>query len=108
MITRIQTGFLSGNLFDGWSEDEMAQIEAGPSVHLFAELLEKEVRRWWPDVADIRVHFEDASGIIPASCSTRAWTDNDDLRAEDETVEAIDQIQADLYESQAWQVYVHD
>jgi hypothetical protein len=98
-VLTVQTGFLAGNLFDGWASDDLADIDQAASAARYAELLGERLGDAFPKAA-VNVEYQDGVGALPFSCRTEATTtDEDDAWRDQEDAEArIDQIAADLYQ----------
>lgn len=101
-ITKITTGFLSGNLFDGW---DMDGINEDASVRKYAEAFEAKLRANYPD-AEVEVDWQDGGGVEPHSLLTRVYFDDEvDEWRESQEIDDIDNIGGRVYADQdAWLV----
>jgi hypothetical protein len=96
-VLAVQTGFLVGNLFDGWIEGTDG-IDLRASAERYADLLHDELSARYP-TATIDVNYQDGVGSLPYDCKTRIDVSDDDnawevQRAEEEMVDVIG---GDLY-----------
>lgn len=92
-VTKISTGFLSGNLFNDTGYDEAA------SADNYAHLLRNALEDAFPD-AEISVVYQRASGELPYACKTQVYfyTDTPDHQEEKRIIETVEQIMGDVYE----------
>lgn len=104
-ITKIKTGFLTGNLFQDTDD-----IDVDASVAKYDAALQAAVENAFPGV-EVETGYQDASGVTPASLKTFVWFDVDssdeafDYRQEESVIEQVDRIAGDVYENfDAWVV----
>lgn len=106
-ITKISTGFLSGNLIDGW--DDQDQYDEDASAKLYAEMLTKALSEAYPGV-EIEVNWQGgAVGCKPRTLNTDIewsdWIDDNGVVAEDwnpNEGEWVDEICSRIWEGQDW------
>ena len=91
-VTKIHTGFLSGNLFQDPGYDEVA------SADNYAALLHTVLTDAYPDV-EIEVVYQRASGATPYDCKTQIYFENDETDDEEEAriLTHLDQLAGDIY-----------
>jgi hypothetical protein len=95
----IRYGFLTGNLFAAWSQEEIDALNVSASVSTFARMLEQEIGQAFPS-AEVTVEFRDRIGSIPADIQTAAW----DSRGNDlpDVLLTVEEIGSRLFELGLW------
>jgi hypothetical protein len=99
----IRYGFLTGNLFAGWSSEEMETLDEGASVHSYADRVEAAIQKAFP-TAEVSVVLEHAEGIVPNSCVTYVRDLSDPDKNCGLLEEDVELIGSDIYEAQEWLV----
>lgn len=99
----IKYGFLTGNLFGGWSSEEIETLDAAASIRRYADLVEAAILAAFPG-STVEVDWQDAEGILPHNlrpfvCDP-ADPDHDNWRLTEE----VERLASDIYETQDWQV----
>lgn len=99
----IATGFLAGNLFGPVTDG----IDLDASVKLYQQRLQEALEEAFPG-ATVRVDYQDAEGVLPASLQTRVYSPSasyqDDLRNE---IELVEDIRNQVWDyAEGWVVYV--
>lgn len=103
MTLNIRYGFLTGNLFDGWSSDELASIDPAASVTRYAELCREAIEKAFPG-AEVEIAYQHATGIVPAGIATSVYDpDQTDEQRREREVD-VDNIGSKIYEEQTWTV----
>lgn len=101
MALKIRYGFLTGNLFDGWSSDELAGIDPTASVSRCAELCKEAIEKAFPGT-DVDIAYQHASGIVPAGIVTSVYDPEQTDEQQGEREADVDEIGSYVYEAQEW------
>lgn len=100
---KIRYGFLTGNMFDGWTSEEIESIDIEASIRRYADQVEAEIRKSFPGT-DVEVLWQNAAGILPweLSCQVVDPSDPDAERRED--IAFVEHIAGEVYGAQDWPV----
>jgi len=101
MALQIRYGFLTGNLFDGWTTEDLAGIDPAASVRRYADLCEAAIHKAFPD-AEVEIAYQHATGIVPANIHTQVINPGQTDEEQGEREATVDLIGSDVYEAQEW------
>lgn len=95
----IHTGFLQGNLFDGWDQSDIDGLDANASAARYAEMCRAAIEQSYPG-ATVTVEWQaDAGGSVPYPLRTRV--DGDDGH---DDVPFVDEICSRVFSGFGWLV----
>lgn len=101
MALKIRYGFLTGNLFDVWSSEELAGIDPAAGVSKYVELCRQAIEKAFPG-ADVAITYQHAGGIIPANIATTVYDPEQTDEEQGDREADVDLIGSDVYEAQEW------
>jgi hypothetical protein len=102
---KVTYGFLLGNLFAGWSSEELETLKISESVSKFTKLCQEALQEVFP-CAKIEVLYQEGEGVLPerlrAAVHTPWGTSGEALG--EALVPWVENTCAEVYASQEWQV----